>query len=203
MSLGISIPNLKYKSGRATGIAAFGSDQIAASASKVTIDCGELGINDVVRIMPTATVASIPGAIFEIQKDNGYNVRNVGNQGQFVVGYHGCQQVNTITPSVAPATGDYCIDFDGQTTNAIAYDATAAAIKAELEQLTTIGVGNVLVTGTLASVVTITFSGTLLRKDCPPVTISSNTTAVTLTVADATTNTTNAIAFDWMVVRGK
>ncbi len=201
MTLKLSLPTPMYKSGRATGFSAYDSDQIAAGASKVTISCGALSGDDVVRLFPTATVASIPGAIFEIQKDNGYNVRLNGNAGQFVVGYHGCQQINTITPSVAPATGSYCIDFDGQTTNTIAYNATAAEIQAELEQLTTIGIGNVLVTGTLATAVTIQFSGTLLRKDCPPITISSNTTAVTLTVADATTNTTNAIPFDWMVTR--
>src|SRR5688572_14270771 len=46
----------------------------------------------------------------------------------------------------APTAGSYQLQFGGQTTSAIAFNATSATIDAALEALPTIGVGNVRVT---------------------------------------------------------
>jgi YD repeat-containing protein len=48
-------------------------------------------------------------------------------------------------------TGTFTISFDGQTTSALASNATAASIQSALESLSTVGTGNVLVTDTTVS----------------------------------------------------
>ncbi|MFZ6028039.1 MAG: hypothetical protein ACOYYS_10015 [Chloroflexota bacterium] len=55
----------------------------------------------------------------------------------------------TLTANASPPTaGDFTLTFGGQTTSAIAYNATAAAVEAALEALSTVGTGNVEVTRT-------------------------------------------------------
>jgi hypothetical protein len=49
--------------------------------------------------------------------------------------------------AVDGTAGDYTLTFDGDTTAAIAFDATAAAVETELAGLTGIGTGNVQVSG--------------------------------------------------------
>lgn len=68
-------------------------------------------------------------------------------------------EVQTMTISGTPTGGTYTLEFDGQETGALAFDANAAAIQAALEALSTIGSGNVTVTGTGPYV--ITFAGEL------------------------------------------
>lgn len=55
--------------------------------------------------------------------------------------------LQTITISGAPTAGDFTLTYKAQTTAPIAFDATAAAVQSALEALSTIGVGNVSVTG--------------------------------------------------------
>ena len=77
---------------------------------------------------------------------------------------NGVNEAQTHVFDVNPPTGGtFTISFDGQTTAAIAWNATAAAIQSALVALSNIGTGNVVVTGgpmpgTLA---TITFGGHL------------------------------------------
>lgn len=56
-------------------------------------------------------------------------------------------EVQTLTITGAPTGGSFTITYSGQTTAAIPFDATAAEIQAELELLSNVGEGNVLVTG--------------------------------------------------------
>jgi hypothetical protein len=59
----------------------------------------------------------------------------------------GTNEVQRITRSVAATGGTFTISWNGQTTAAIAHNATASDIQAAMEALSNIGGGNVLVTG--------------------------------------------------------
>lgn len=202
MTLGISYPTQDYKRAGAGGLSSYGSTTIPAGASKVTVQCGALTQDSVVRIMQTATSASTDGQIFEVKYDNSLLTRSVGNEGQFVVGSFTAQQIFTLTPGSAPSGGTFTITFDGQTTDDLDFDATAADIQAALEALSNIGTGGVIVTGTMATLVTITFSGPMLLVDVPAPTCTSSLTdpaAVAVVVDDITDNFTNDVDFDWLV----
>jgi hypothetical protein len=59
----------------------------------------------------------------------------------------GANETQTITITGSPTGGSFTLTYAGQTTSAIAYNANAATIQAALEALSTIGAGNVNVTG--------------------------------------------------------
>lgn len=56
--------------------------------------------------------------------------------------------VQTITIVGSPTGGTYTLSFNGQTTSAIAFNASASTIQTDLQALSTIGTGKVAVTGT-------------------------------------------------------
>lgn len=76
-------------------------------------------------------------------------------QGQFT------ENAYTVALGAASA-GTYSLTFDGQTASSIAFDADAATIQSDLEALSTIGSGNVTVTGA-STPYTVTFTGTLAQ----------------------------------------
>ena len=67
-------------------------------------------------------------------------------------------EVQTVT--VTATGGTFTLTFSSQTTAAIAYDASAAAVKSALEALSNIGVGDVVV-AKVGSVFTVSFAGAL------------------------------------------
>jgi hypothetical protein len=198
-----SYPTQQYKQANVGGTSSYGSTTIPSGASKVTVDCGALTGDSVVRIFQTATSASTDGQIFEVKYDNSLPVRLTGNNGQFVVGSFSAHQIFTLTPDSAPDGGTFTVTFDGSTTDDIEFDATAEEIQAALEALDTIGTGGVVVTGTMATAVVITFSGTMLRVDVAAPTCTSSLTDSAapdaVTVTDDTNNFTNAVTIDWLV----
>lgn len=74
----------------------------------------------------------------------------------------GCE-TQTVTITGAPTGGSFTLTFSAQTTAAIAWNATAATVKAAIEALSNVGVGNTVVTGgpLPASAVLVTFVGAL------------------------------------------
>lgn len=98
--------------------------------------------------------------------------------GQNAVIDAGTNEVQTLTVSGTVSGGTYIINFRGQQTASLAYNATAAAIQAALEALGAIGSGNVAVTGGAlpGTPATITFQGALAGLDVPAVTITSSLT---------------------------
>lgn len=82
------------------------------------------------------------------------------------------QQTLTITGT--PTGGTWTATYAGQTTSAIAYNASAAAVQAALEALSTVGEGNVTVTGSAGGPYTVTFAGDL-----------ANTNVAQMTTADS------------------
>ena len=79
----------------------------------------------------------------------------------------------------------FTLTFDGETTNDIADDATAATVKTELEGLANIGAGNVDVTGNAGGPYTVEFKGTLAKQDVSLITGVATTGTVTVTKTDA------------------
>jgi len=98
----------------------------------------------------------------------------------------GVNEVQTLTEGTPITAGTYTLGFRGQSTSAIAYNATAAAIQSALEALPAIGPGNVTVTGGPVDVlaVTVTFIGALSGTNVPQLT--SVQTSLTGTFAHAT-----------------
>lgn len=79
----------------------------------------------------------------------------------------GTNEVQTITPSAAPASGTFKLKFEGFTTAALAYNVSAVNMQAALNTLPSIGTGGVAVTLGLG-VYTVTFSGANLAKRAQP-----------------------------------
>ncbi|MDQ7794143.1 MAG: hypothetical protein RDU89_06985 [bacterium] len=87
------------------------------------------------------------------------------------------------------SAGTFTISFDGETTAAIAYNATAAAVRAALEALSNIDPGDVTVTGgpLPGTAVVIAFGGRHAGKDVPEITINAaGLTDPTVTIATTT-----------------
>jgi uncharacterized phage protein gp47/JayE len=91
----------------------------------------------------------------------------------------GTDEVQTISFDATPDSGSFTIEFRGATSAAIGFADSAATITATLEAMSTIGTGNVVVTGSITSAtgLTLTFGGGgtgLGLQDLPQVQIASN-----------------------------
>ncbi|MGH9910365.1 MAG: hypothetical protein ACRD32_06960, partial [Nitrososphaerales archaeon] len=102
--------------------------------------------------------------------------------------------VQTLT--VDATGGTFTLTYKGQTTAAIAEAATAAAVDAALELLSTIGTGGVVVTGSAGGPYTITLSDSLgihelITTDATLLTGGAGTAVITVPV-DTTAGPTQA-----------
>jgi hypothetical protein len=109
-------------------------------------------------------------------------------------------EVQTATITGAPTGGTFTLTYSGQTTAAIAYNATAATVQAALEALSNLAPGDVVVTGNAGGPYTLTFGGTLLGDNVasltatasltggtsPGVTMATTTAGGTATASDGT-----------------
>ncbi|MFI8085942.1 hypothetical protein ACIF6L_34770 [Kitasatospora sp. NPDC086009] len=68
-------------------------------------------------------------------------------------------ETQTVTITGGPTGGTFTLTFAGQSTAAIAYNATAAAVKAALEALNNIAAGDITVTGNAGGPYTVAFAG--------------------------------------------
>jgi len=84
-------------------------------------------------------------------------------------------EIQEITFSAVPTYGTFKIDYDGDLTEPIPYDANAAFVQQRLEDYTNIGVGDCVVSGDFATGFTLSFGGALSNTDVPEVIISDNT----------------------------
>ncbi len=109
---------------------------------------------------------------------------------------NGTDEVQTITLSAAPASGKFKLEFEGFTTPALDFDASAAEVQTVLNALPSIGAGGVAV-GLVGQVYTVTFSGANLAKRAQPMIsvvdntlLTSEEAAVTTVVAEGTAGVT-------------
>lgn len=103
------------------------------------------------------------------------------------VPFAGVSEVQTINLGSATA-GTITIGFEGETTGAIAFDATAATVQAALEALSNVEPGEITVTGgPLPGTITLTFGGRYAGRDLAQVTVTpTGLTGGTVTVATTT-----------------
>jgi hypothetical protein len=110
--------------------------------------------------------------------------------GKFADATAGARERQTVTITGSPTGGDFTLTFDGQTTAAIAYNASAATVEAALEALSTIGQGNVQVTGAAGGPYTVEFVGELANENVAALTASgaglTGGTTPGVTIATAT-----------------
>lgn len=88
----------------------------------------------------------------------------------------GNNEVQTVTITGSPSGGNFTLTFGGQTTANIAHNATAATVQSSLEALSTIGTGNVSVSGSAGGPYTVTF-----QNDLGYTNVAAMTTANTFT----------------------
>lgn len=119
-------------------------------------------------------------------------------------GSNGVASVQTATITGGPTGGTFTLTFASQTTSALAYNSTAAQVQSALQALSSIGVGNVTVSGPAGGPYVITFAGTLAPGPqsaitatpsltggtSPGVTITQTTTGVANSTASSATTTT-------------
>jgi hypothetical protein len=101
-------------------------------------------------------------------------------------------EVQTLAITGTPTAGTFRLSFKSVTTATIAYNATAAAVQAALEALSTIGSGNVAATGgpLPGSPVVLTFQGQLAGTNLPMLTVVAPTFTGGTTPAVTVTETT-------------
>ena len=103
--------------------------------------------------------------------------------------FSGANEQQTVAITGRGLGGTYTLSFNGQTTTAIAFNAPATgagSVQAALEALSTIGVGNVAVTGSSGAsggMYVITFTGTLANANVQNVSAASSLTGTSPTVA--------------------
>lgn len=102
----------------------------------------------------------------------------------------GTTEVQTVTVTGTPTGGTFKLEFKGQRTGTIAYNAAASAVQTALRALSTISGSNVTVTGSAGGPFTVTFAGDLAKKALPLLTLKENAltggTAPSVTVVEAT-----------------
>jgi hypothetical protein len=76
----------------------------------------------------------------------------------------GVDEVQTVTLTGSPGSGNFTLTFRGATTGNIAYNAASSAVEDALELLATIGNGNVRVTGSAGGPYTVTFINDLGKQ---------------------------------------
>lgn len=81
-------------------------------------------------------------------------------------------EIQTVTITGGPTGGTFTLTWSGQTTAAIAYNATAAAVQTALEALSNIAPGDITVTGNAGGPYTVTWGGVHLGDDVAALTAS-------------------------------
>lgn len=103
----------------------------------------------------------------------------------------GIDEVQRLTITGAPTGGTFTLTFDGQTTAAIARNASATAVQNALLALSNVDPGDIVVTGGPgpATPYTFTFGGDLGDQDVPEMTVTASFTGGTTPAAAVTTIT--------------
>jgi hypothetical protein len=88
-------------------------------------------------------------------------------------------EVQTATITGVPTGGTFTLTYNSETTAAIAYNATAAAVQSALEALGNVSAGDVVVTGSAGGPYTLTFGGGLGGVDVVALTATASLTGGT------------------------
>lgn len=108
-------------------------------------------------------------------------------------------EVQTVTITGTPTGGTFTLTLDGDTTTAIAFNASAADVRAALEALDSVGVGNVKVTGSAGGPYSVTFRNDLAGQNVPTMTKTASLTGGTSPDVAITTPTAG-VADTWALL---
>lgn len=149
------------------GLATVGTNNVLVSGTTPTTSGGTLtitfrnalGKQNVAAIVPDATnlTGTTPGAAI-----------TTGTAGSGTA-----NEVQVVYASGTVSGGTFTITYSGQTTSALDYNATTAAVQTALEALSNLAPGDVVVTGTAGTRYILTFGGTLVNTDVSAVTIGN------------------------------
>lgn len=106
----------------------------------------------------------------------------------------GTSEIQTVTITGSPTGGTFTLTYAGQPTTAIAYNAAAAAVQSALAALSTIGSGNVAVSGSAGGPYTVTFQGALAHTDVAAMIATGSLTGGSTPAVGVTTGTGGANA---------
>lgn len=115
----------------------------------------------------------------------------------------------TVTLTIDATGGDYTVSYGGQTTAAIAEAATAATLETALEGLSSIGAGNVLVSGSAGGPYTIEFVEDLRHANATAITTNAAGltggagTAVVAVTAQGAADASETLASGTVVAAGE
>ncbi len=142
-------------------------------------DVGDIAVTDTSKLAGTMTDGNVTNANFSVTVTNQPAVETKISQDAAVTANtvtDGTSTANEVQQLVIKATsGTYTLNFGGQTTAAIAFNANAAAVQAALVALSTIGSGNVAVSPqSLGTAFLITFQGTLGNKNVSQIVATSS-----------------------------
>lgn len=102
-------------------------------------------------------------------------------------------EVQTVTIGGGASGGTFPLTFNGQTASGIAWNASTSAVRSALEALSTIGAGNVSVSGSPGSW-NVTFQGALAGTNVPQMTTSAASLTGGTPTAAVTTPTSGVVA---------
>lgn len=119
--------------------------------------------------------------------------------------FDGDNEVQTVTITGTPTGGNFTLTFRGQTTAAIAHNASSAAVQSAFTALSTVGAGNATVSGgpLPGTAVTITFSGALAKQDVPAITATSSLTGGVTPTITISTSTGGGSSLPWYSIEEK
>lgn len=96
----------------------------------------------------------------------------VGGPGWGPLMITGVSEVQSVTITGGPTGGTFTLTLDGQTTSALAFNAPASTVQAALAALSTVGVGNVAVSGAPGGPFLVNFIGALASTNVDTLTTS-------------------------------
>lgn len=172
MGLFTAAPNVSYTGGAPTGTEpAIGTNGYARAA--ITLGAPVAGV------ISNSTPVTFPTASGSWGTQVDWGIFDGPTLGANLLYFDalGTNEAQTVTISGGVSGGTFTLSFGGQTTAAIAWNASALTVQGALENLTSIGEGNVVVTGALGGPWTITFQGTL--GDAAQVLLTHNIASLT------------------------
>jgi hypothetical protein len=150
-----------------------------------------IGMNDQIRVVERNTsetyIHYVRGVSSSMDLDTGSYTMNLstnrlGDDSNWVITTGG--DVQTIKEGTNVTAGTFTITYDGQTTTAIAHNATATTVQAALIALSNLNVGDVVVTGGIVTTTpfTLKFGGSLAGTNVAAVTVNVTSLTGTLIV---------------------
>lgn len=171
----------------------------AAILPGMVIQLAALGAGSTILTLTNGTIVNpatgATGTTVTVAQHGFAVIRFIGN----AAAAGGVNEVVTLTEGTNITAGTYTLTFGGQTTAPIAWDATAAQLQAALEALSTIGAGNILVTGMAggltAAPATLTFVNALGNANVGAITSNQTGLTGTFNIAVQTAGVTSAKLF--------